>query len=155
MQAHLTSRPYKTMRTYLIILFTLAFGSSIAQDQVHIFIEINGQAIYMNAENTGQTVFISSEMLSKWIIPEKNGCVSIQHADKRYLNYQKENKEIVLSTEKKTDWKFTSMGGLRFFIQPCDDHTRYLSIFGSEIKLLPYNADLRQSIYQQWTLNEW
>lgn len=106
-------------------------------------------------DKTNRNIFISSKSNSNWIIEKHINYVEIKSISNQYLYYDEEANEIIVSENQRTRWGLTDMGGLKFFIQPCNDKKLYLSIFGSEIKLLQYNPDLMQTIFQKWVLNGW
>lgn len=143
------------MKHSMTIILLFVFKLTVAQDTLSISVERENQLIYLNADITDSQTYISSQNNSKWIIEKYPGYVEIKNMRKQYLYYSKIDNEVRVSDNQKTKWKLTELGGLTFYIQPADEKGLYLSVYGSEIKLLPYNPDLTQTIYQKWILNGW
>lgn len=143
------------MKHFLLIGLILIMRQAIAQDTLSLSVEIDNKSLYLNLDiSTGQT-YISSKNNAKWIIDKYADYVEIKSINNQYLYFDKEEKAIIASDNQKTRWKLTDLGGLQYFIQPYDDKELYLSLYGSEIRVLPYSPDLMQAIYQKWILNGW
>lgn len=143
------------MKHFLLIGLILIMRQAIAQDTLSLSVEIDNKSLYLNLDiSTGQT-YISSKNNAKWIIDKYADYVEIKSINNQYLYFDKEEKAIIASDNQKARWKLTDLGGLQYFIQPYDDKKLYLSLYGSEIRVLPYNPDLMQAIYQKWILNGW
>ena len=143
------------MKHFLLIGLILIMRQAIAQDTLSLSVEIDNKSLYLNLDiSTGQT-YISSKNNAKWIIDKYADYVEIKSINNQYLYFDKEEKAIIASDNQKARWKLTDLGGLQYFIQPYDDKELYLSLYGSEIRVLPYNPDLMQAIYQKWILNGW
>lgn len=143
------------IKRYLVIGLAFMLKSAIAQDTLSLSVEINNQPIYLNADMTNEQTYISSNNKTNWIIEKHTNYVEIRTINNHYLYIDKVNNEIKVSENQKARWKITDMGGWQFFLQPFDDKNLYLSVFGSEVKLLQYNPDLMLSIHQKWFFNGW
>lgn len=143
------------MKHILLIGLIIIMRQAIAQDTLSLSVEIDNKPLYLNLDiSTGQT-YISSKNNTKWIIDKYANYVEIKSINNQYLYFDKEKKAIITSDNQKTRWKLTDWGGLQYYIQPYDDKELYLSLYGSEVKVLPYNPDLMKTIYQKWILNGW
>ncbi|MGQ9620336.1 MAG: hypothetical protein ACUVTX_05055 [Bacteroidales bacterium] len=133
------------MKHFLLIGLILLMRQTIAQDTLSLSVEIDNKPLYLNLDiSTGQT-YISSKNNTKWIIDKFDDYVEIKSINNQYLHFDKKEKAIIASDNQKARWKLTDLGGLQYFIQPYDDKELYLSLYGSEIRLLPYNLDLMLS----------
>lgn len=143
------------MKHFLLIGLILIMRQAIAQDTLSLSVEIDNKPLYLNLDISTRQTYISSKNNAKWIIDQYADYVEIKSINNQYLYFDKEEKAIIASENQKARWKLTDLGGLQYFIQPYDDKELYLSLYGSEIRLLPYNPDLMQAIYQKWILNGW
>lgn len=143
------------MKHFLLIGLILIMRQAIGQDTLSLSVEVDNRPIYLNlAISTGRT-YISSKSNTKWVIDKYADYVEIKSVDNQYLYFDKDENAIIAFENKKTRWKLSDLGGLYSYIQLYDDKELYLSLYGSEIKLLPYNPDLMKAIYQKWILNGW
>lgn len=143
------------MKNFLLIGLILIMKQAIAQDTLSLSVEIDGKTLYLNLNISAGQTYINSKNNTNWIIDSFDDYVEIRTTNNQYLQFNEEGIAVIASYNQKAKWKLTDLGGLQYFIQPYGDKDLYLSLYGSEIRLLPYNPDLMKAIYQKWISNRW